>query len=354
MYQRDQTIMLYHITIQPSGHEFQVAANESVLDAALREKGSVLPYGCRNGTCGSCMGTILSGEVAYPDGRPPGLSESEQAGGKVLLCQARPRSDLVIEAREVKTGGDIAVRMLPCRVEQRELLAPDVMRLFLKLPNNERLQFLAGQYVDILLADGRRRGFSLANPPHADELLELHVRHVPGGVFTDYVFDKMKDKALLRFQGPLGTFFLREDSSRPIILMGGGTGFAPLKGILEHAFHIGVQRPIHLFWGVRGRRDLYMQDLIQGWLAAHPNLRYTPVLSEPAADDHWDGATGTVVEAVERAYADLSGFDIYMSGPPPMCDAARERFLKLGVPIEQMFSDAFEFAADTRGKIAGV
>lgn len=337
--------MLYHITIQPSGHEFQVAANESVLDAALREKGSVLPYGCRNGTCGSCMGTILSGEVAYPDGRPPGLSESEQAGGKVLLCQARPRSDLVIEAREVKTGGDIAVRMLPCRVEQRELLAPDVMRLFLKLPNNERLQFLAGQYVDILLADGRRRGFSLANPPHADELLELHVRHVPGGVFTDYVFDKMKDKALLRFQGPLGTFFLREDSPRPIILMGGGTGFAPLKGMLEHVFHIELDRPLHLYWGARAKVDLYLDELPRRWAADHPNFRYTPVLSEPRLEDGWLGRTGWVHEAVAADYPDLSGYDVYMSGPPPMIEAARTAFFAQGLPAEQLFYDSFEFSA---------
>lgn len=337
--------MLYHITIQPSGHEFQVAANESVLDAALREKGSVLPYGCRNGTCGSCMGTLMSGEVVYPDGRPPGLSESEQAGGKVLLCQARPRSDLVIEAREVKTGGDIAVRMLPCRVEQRELLAPDVMRLFLKLPNNERLQFLAGQYVDILLADGRRRGFSLANPPHADELLELHVRHVPGGVFTDYVFDRMKDKALLRFQGPLGTFFLREDSPRPIILMGGGTGFAPLKGMLEHVFHIELDRPLHLYWGARAKVDLYLDELPRRWAAEHPNFRYTPVLSEPRLEDGWLGRTGWVHEAVAADYPDLSGYDVYMSGPPPMIEAAKPVFAARGLPVEQLFYDSFEFSA---------
>jgi CDP-4-dehydro-6-deoxyglucose reductase len=344
MYQRDQTIMLYHITIQPSGHEFQVAANESVLDAALREKGSVLPYGCRNGTCGSCMGTLMSGEVVYPDGRPPGLSESEQAGGKVLLCQARPRSDLAIEAREVKTGGDIAVRMLPCRVEQRELLAPDVMRLFLKLPNNERLQFLAGQYVDILLADGRRRGFSLANPPHADELLELHVRHVPGGVFTDYVFNKMKDKALLRFQGPLGTFFLREDSPRPIILLGGGTGFAPLKGMLEHVFHIELDRPLHLYWGARAKVDLYLDELPGRWAEDHPNFRYTPVLSEPRLEDGWMGRTGWVHEAVAADYPDLSGYAVYMSGPPPMIEAAKPVFAARGLPVEQLFYDSFDFS----------
>ena len=341
----DQAIMSYHVTLQPSGHEFQAAEDEAILDAALREKGSVLPYGCRNGTCGSCMGTIRSGEVRYPNGRPAGLSEQDQAEGKALLCQARPRSDLVIEAREVKAGGDIPIKTLPCRVERRELLAPDVMRLSLKLPNNERLQFMAGQYVDILLADGRRRGFSLANPPHADELLELHVRHVPGGFFTGYVFDKMKDKALLRFQGPLGTFFLREDSPRPIILIGGGTGFAPLKGMLEHAFHVGLDRSLHLYWGVRAKVDLYLDALPRQWAAEHPNFRYTPVLSEPRPEDGWEGRTGWVHAAVAADHPDLSGYDVYMSGPPPMIEAAKPVFAAQGLPAEQLFYDSFEFSA---------
>ncbi len=336
--------MPYHVTLQPSGHEFQVADHETVLDAALREKSGILPYGCRNGACGSCMGTILSGAVSYAQGRPPGLSEREQAQGKALLCQARPCSDLVIEAREVKTGGDIVVKTLPCRVERRELLAPDVMRLFLKLPTTERLQFLAGQYVDILLADGRRRGFSLANPPHADDLLELHVRRAPGGFFTGYVFERMKDKALLRFQGPLGTFFLREDSPRPILLIGGGTGFAPLKGMLEHAFHIGLDRPLHLYWGARAKVDLYLDALPRQWAAEHPHFRYTPVLSEPHPEDAWDGRTGWVHEAVAADYPDLNGYEVYMSGPPLMIDAAKAAFAALGLPAEHLFYDAFEFA----------
>ncbi|HRX71337.1 MAG: CDP-6-deoxy-delta-3,4-glucoseen reductase [Candidatus Competibacteraceae bacterium] len=337
--------MPYHVTIQPSGHEFQVADHESVLDAALREKGSVLPYGCRNGTCGSCMGTLLSGQVVYPEGRPPALSEREETEGKALLCQARPASNLVIEAREVKTCGDIPVKILPCRVEQRELLAPDVMRLYLRLPSAERLQFLAGQYIDILLADGRRRGFSLANPPHADDLLELHIRHVPGGFFTGYIFERMKDKALLRFQGPLGTFFLREDSPRPVILMGGGTGFAPLKGMLEHAFHIGWDRPLHLYWGARAKVDLYLDALPRRWIEEQTNFRYTPVLSEPHSEDDWQGRTGWVHEAVAVDYPDLSGYDVYMSGPPPMIEAAKPVFAAQGLSAEQLFYDSFDFSA---------
>lgn len=337
--------MYYHVMIKPSGHEFQIAEDEAILDAALREKGNVLPYGCRNGTCGSCMGTILSGEVSYPNGRPPGLSERDQTEGKALLCQARPRSTLVIEAREVKVGGNLMVKILPCRVERRELLAPDVIRLYLKPPSTERLQFLAGQYVDILLGDGRRRGFSLANPPHADELLELHVRRVPGGFFTGFVFERMKEKALLRFQGPLGTFFLREDSPRPILLVGGGTGFAPLKGMLEHAFHIGLSRPLHLYWGARAKVDLYLDELPRRWVEDHPDFHYTPVLSEPHPEDGWPGRVGWVHAAVAADYPDLSGYDVYMSGPPPMIEAAKPVFAAQGLPAEQLFYDSFEFSA---------
>ena len=336
--------MSYQVTILPSGHEFLVAENESVLDAALRERGGVLPYGCRNGTCGSCMATLQSGQVYYPEVRPPALSEREQAEGKALLCQARPRSDLVIVAREVKTSGDLVVKTLPCRVENRELLAPDVMRLWLKLPNTERLQFLAGHYIDILLADGRRRSFSLANPPHADELLELHIRQVPGGFFTDYVFNRMKDKALLRLQGPLGTFALREDSPRPILLIGGGTGFAPLKAMLEHAFHVGLDRSLHLYWGARAKVDLYLDALPRRWAVEHANFRYTPVLSEPHPEDQWSGRTGWVHEAVAADYPDLRGYEVYLSGPPPMIAAAKPAFAVRGLPAEQMFYDSFEFA----------
>ncbi|MER2527871.1 MAG: CDP-6-deoxy-delta-3,4-glucoseen reductase [Candidatus Competibacter denitrificans] len=337
--------MPYRVTLQPSGRLLQAAENEPILDAALREKGVMLPYGCRSGTCSACMAKLVTGEITYPAGRPPGLSEREASEGKVLLCQARPRSDLVIEAREIKTSGDIPIKTMPCRVEQRELLAPDVLRLYLRLPSTERLQFLAGQYVDILLSDGRRRSFSLANPPHADTLLELHARQVPGGFFTGYLFERMKEKALFRFQGPLGTFFLREELAFPIILIGGGTGFAPLKGILEHAFHIGLDRPLHLYWGVRAKVDLYLDELPHQWMRDHPNFRYTPVLSEPRLEDDWQGRTGWVHEAVAADYPALDGHTVYMSGPPPMIKAAKAMFAAQGLPEDRLFYDSFEFAA---------
>jgi CDP-4-dehydro-6-deoxyglucose reductase, E3 len=340
--------MGFQITIRPSGHVFEAEDDETVLEAALRQ-GFALPYGCRNGACGSCLGTVLSGEVDHGPQRPPALSEGDEAAGKALFCQAVAMTDLEIEVREIGAARDIVIKTLPCRVVRLNRLNHDVMEMHLRLPATERLQFLAGQYIDILMKDGRRRSFSLANAPHRDDVLELHVRHVPGGVFGDQVFGGMKEKALLRLEGPLGTFFLREDSPRPILLMAGGTGFAPIKSILEHAFEIGVQRPMHLFWGVRALRDLYMDALPRQWVEAHPHFRYTPVLSEPMPDDAWTGETGLVHEALLRACPDLSGHDIYMAGPPPMIQAARAAFPAAGLPDEQLFYDSFEYGAKSAG-----
>jgi CDP-4-dehydro-6-deoxyglucose reductase, E3 len=337
--------MSFTVTIRPSGHQLEIEDDESVLDAALRQ-GFALPYGCRNGGCGSCMGKLLQGEVDYGPKRPRALGEEDEAAGKALFCQAFAMSDLEIEVPEIGAAKDIVVKTLPARVVEMTRLNHDVMELRLKLPAIERLQFLAGQYIDILLKDGRRRSFSLANPPHRDETLELHVRHVPEGFFTGQVFTTMQPKALVRIEGPLGTFFLREDSSRPILMMAGGTGYAPLQGMLEHAFAEGVDRPIHLFWGARRHEDLYRDEQLRAWCAEHPNLTYTPVLSEAEDDPEWGGEHGWVHDAVLRAYPDLSGFDVYMSGPPPMVEAAKRTFIAHGLPEGQLFFDSFEFAED--------
>lgn len=336
--------MSYQVTIQSSGHTFTVESTETVLDAALRQ-GVVLPYGCRNGACGSCMGSVLDGRIGYADGMPAALTEAEAAADRALFCQAHPVSDLTIQVHEVDAMRDIEVKTLPCRVEKLEHLAHDVIRIYLKLPASQRLQFLAGQYLDVLLKDHEPRAFSIANPPHADEFIELHIRYVQGGLFTDQVFHHMQEKALLRIRGPLGTFFLREDSARPIILIGGGTGFAPLKGMLEHAFEIGIQRPIHLFWGVRARRDLYLDELPADWLQVRENFTYTPVLSEPLPGDDWDGETGLVTDRVVQHYPDLSEHEIYMSGPPVMVEAGHTLFVQHRLEESRFFSDAFEYAA---------
>lgn len=337
--------MSFNVRTEPGGHAFDVEPGESLLAAALHH-GVGLPYGCRNGQCGSCAAKLLQGDVAYPNGMPEALLG--QPAGICLTCQAVPESDLVIKVAEVQTAAEVDVRTLPCRVVGKEQLNHDVVRLYLKLPDNQRLQFFAGQYLDFILRDGRKRAFSIANAPHDDDLIELHVRHVPGGEFTDFVFDSMKEKTILRIQAPLGTFILREDSERPIVLMGGGTGFAPIKGMIEHAFHVGIDRPMHLYWGARARRDIYLPDLPLEWMREHPSLTYTPVLSEPDAD--WEGRTGFVHEAVVADHPDMMGFDVYMSGPPVMVEAGRAAFEARGLTMDHMFSDAFEYAADSKQK----
>lgn len=335
--------MSRQVRIEPSGHTFTVEDNETVLEAALRH-GLMLPYSCRNGACGSCKGRVLAGEVDLGEYEGRALSEEERRAGKALFCRARPRSDLVIEAKEIGVAKDIVIKILPCRVVRMGRAAHDVMILALKLPQSERLQYLPGQYIDILLRDGTRRSFSIANAPHTGSNLELHIRHVPGGVFSGHVFTKMKEKDLLRFRGPLGTFFLRDESDRPAILIAGGTGFAPIKAILEHAFAKGVKRPLHLYWGVRARRDLYMPELPAAWAQEHANFRYTAVLSEPLPEDRWGGRTGFVHEAVLQDYPELGQYEVYASGPPAMIDAIKQTFKEHGLADDRLFYDSFEYA----------
>ncbi len=333
------------IHIQSSGASFQAEDNETILDAALRNN-HTLPYGCRNGVCASCVAKLLSGKIRYEDrNSSKALKKIDEAAGEVLLCQAIAKTDVEIAVHEVEQVGEIEVKKLPCRVVKLEKLSHDVMLVGLKLPEKDRLQFLAGQYLDFMLRDGRRRSFSMANAPHDDEMLQLHIRHVEGGHFTAQVFHKMKEKDLLRIEAPLGTFFLREDNDAPLLMVAGGTGFAPIKAIIEHSLHVGMTRPIHLYWGVRAKQDLYLHDLAQSWAAAHEHISYTPVLSEPSPEDAWEGRVGFVHEAVLADYADLSDYAVYSCGPPIMISSARDSFVQQrGLNPDYFYADSFEFA----------
>ena len=340
---------MHSVTIQPSGQRIEVEEGEAILAAALRQ-GVVLPYGCKNGACGSCKGKILSGSVDYGVYQPKTLTEEEKALGKALFCQAKPLSDVVIEARTVGAVKGIEVKTLPCRVQKMERVADDVMIVHLKLPASERLAFLAGQYLDFLLKDGSRRSFSMGCAPHEGGELQLHVRHVAGGAFTDHVFGKMKERDILRFEGPLGTFFLREDSAKPIVFVASGTGFAPIKAIIEEAVHKGTTRPMTLYWGGRRPRDLYLNALAEDW-AARGLLTYVPVVSEALPEDHWTGRTGFVHRAVMQDLPDLSGHQVYACGVPVMVDAARKDFTATcKLPEEEFYADSFTTQADVAGR----
>ena len=336
--------MTFKITLKNSGHSFTATAEETILNASLNA-GHTLPYGCRNGACGACKGLVLSGTVEYGDIQPAALSVTDMAAGKALFCCAYAASDLAIECREVSVNNGIQPRILPCRVEKKVQLAHDVVALYLRLPANERLQFMAGQYIEFLLKDGGRRAFSLANAPFDDNLLELHARLVPGGKFTEYVFNEMPERAILRIEGPLGSFYLREESDKPIVFVAGGTGFAPIKGIIEHAFHHGIKRDMVLYWGALSKRDLYLPQLPEQWAKEHANFKFIPVLSEPLAEDDWQGRTGFVHQAVLDDGLDLQEAQVYCCGAPAMVEVAHRDFVARGLPDEEFFSDAFTFAA---------
>ncbi len=336
---------MHSVTIQPSGQQFQVEDGEAVLAAALRQ-GFVLPYGCKNGACGSCKGKILAGSVDYGVYQLKALPEEDKAQGKALFCQAKPLTDLVIEARTIGATKDIQIKTLPCRIQKMERTADDVMVLHLKLPANEKLVYLAGQFIEFLLKDGSRRSFSIANPPHDAELLQLHVRHVAGGQFTDHVFGKMKQRDILRFEGPLGTFFLREESDKPIVFVASGTGIAPIKAVIEHMLHKPIARPMTLYWGGRRPQDLYLHALAEAW-AAQGKLKYVPVVSDGLPEDAWSGRTGFVHRAVMQDFPDLSLHQVYACGVPIMVDSARRDFIaRCKLPEDEFYADSFTTQAD--------
>ena len=342
--------MSYQVTLKASGKQFTVNHDETLLEAALRQ-GINLPYGCKNGACGSCKGRIVEGQVSHGQHSEGALSKTEETAGSILFCCAQPQSDLLIEAREVQGAGDIAIRKVPCRVNVIERPSGDVAILKLQLPAAERFQFLAGQYLEFLLKDGQRRAYSIANAPDQEGPLELHLRHLPGGLFTDFVFGvstpALKEKDILRFEGPLGSFFLREDSKKPIIFVAAGTGFAPIKSIIEQMQSKKIQRPIHLYWGGRRPGDLYLDDLCKAWEKEMADFKYIPVISDALAEDAWQGRTGFVHQAAMADHPNMKDFQVYACGAPIMVSAARDDFSsKCHLPEEEFFADSFTSAAD--------
>ncbi len=332
------------VRLEPSGRTFTVNPGETILEAAIRQ-GVGLPYGCRNGACGACKGRLVSGSLAYGDHQDHAITQAEIDAGRALTCCTRPQSDVVLEIRELAGLKDLAIRTLPARVEKIEMPAEDVAILYLKLPAAERLQFLAGQYIDILMKGGVRRSYSMANAPHDDTHLQLHVRRTPGGTFSRYVFEEMKERAIVRFEGPLGSFYLREDSDKPMVLVAGGTGFAPVKAVIEHAFHQGIDRQMVLYWGVRTLRDLYLPELPVKWQQEHDNFTFIPVLSEPGPEDDWVGRTGFVHQAVLDDFPSLAGYQVYACGAPAMTDVAKKSFVEeRGLPEDEFYCDAFTYA----------
>ena len=325
---------------------FTVEDGETLLAAGLRQH-LALPFGCQSGGCASCRVRLLAGEVEYPIA-PPALSPAEIDAGYILMCLARARTDLQIELHQPPQLDELRPQKLPCRVIGKRMLAHDVIGLDIRLPRGKPFRYLPGQYIDFLLEDGRRRSFSVANAPAADlsaGQLELHLRVTPQGRFARWVLEEMPERAILHFEGPLGAFYVREDTQRPMVFVAGGTGFAPIKAMIERLVALGSPRPLHLFWGARAQRDLYLDELARSWGAAHPSVRYSPVLSEPGAD--WSGERGLVHEAVLRAYPDLSAHEVYLSGPPAMVRAGKSACVAAGLNPDHLYYDSFDYAFET-------
>ncbi len=358
----------FNVSVQPSGRAFVAEPGETILAAGIRQ-GVGLPYGCKDGACGSCKCKMLEGRVHHGPHQSKALSADEAAAGLVLTCCAVPETDVVIESRQVTDESAFPIKRMPSRVRSMEKVSHDVMVIQLQLPANDTLRYHAGQYVEFILRDGARRSYSMASAPHpvpapgaAPETtpgtpatapgVELHIRHMPGGKFTDHVFGAMKEKEILRLEGPYGSFYLREDSEKPIVLLASGTGFAPIKAILEQMLSKGSTRPVELYWGGRRPGDLYMHNWVLALQAQMPQLHYVPVVSNALPEDAWTGRTGFVHQAVLQDLPDLSGHQVYACGAPIVVDSARTDYIaQAGLPAEEFYADAFTSEADKAGQV---
>jgi len=352
----------FQVIVQPSGRTFSVDAGEAILPAAIRQ-GIGMPYGCKDGACGSCKCKKLEGTVVHGTHQAKALSAEEQAAGYILTCCGVPHSDVVIESKQVTDESAFPIRKMPSRVLSIEKRSHDVVVIKMQLPANDTMRFHAGQYVEFILRDGARRSYSMANAPHrlmqetvpgtSAPVLELHVRHMPGGKFTDHVFSAMKEKEILRLEGPYGSFYLREDSQKPMILLASGTGFAPIKAVIEHMQFKGIDRPVTLYWGGRRPADLYLDEWVKAQMAAMPQLKYVPVISDALPEDHWTGRTGFVHRAVMEDFPDMSALQVYACGAPVVVDSARDEFSsKCALPPDEFFADAFTTEKDKHGATA--
>ncbi|MES2191855.1 MAG: CDP-6-deoxy-delta-3,4-glucoseen reductase [Pseudomonadota bacterium] len=335
--------MSFSVTVQPSGRTFTAEPGEALLAAAIRQ-GIGMPYGCKDGACGSCKCKKLEGTIVQGEHQIKALTAEEAADGFILTCCATAETDLVLESRQVTDESAFPIKKMPVRVNSLARASHDVMTVRLQLPAADVFKYHAGQYIEFMLRDGDRRAYSMGTAPHTqleNPGVELHIRHMPGGKFTDHVFSAMKEKEILRIEGPFGSFYLREESDKPMVLLASGTGFAPIKAIIEHMQFKGITRPAVLYWGGRRPADLYMNDWVNSKVAEMPNFTYVPVISDALPEDAWTGRTGFVHNAVLQDIPDMSGHQVYACGAPIVIDSAQAAYVKAGLPEEEFYADSF-------------
>jgi len=323
--------------------EFSVSDNESILQSAINSN-VYLEHSCINGNCGSCKVKIIKGTVNTL--KSNGLSESEIEEGYVLACCAKATSDLELIANYYPELSTVKRMIQPCKVAELDFPANDVAILKLKLPPTANFKFLAGQFIDLMIK-GDKRSYSIANIAETYNGIELHIRKVNNGLFSDYIFNELKLNQLLRIDGPIGSFFVR-DGNAPIIFLAGGTGFAPIKAMVEKLITNKVNRKIYIYWGVSKVAGFY-SEVADGWQSQYSNIIYTPVLS---GDEVYSGKKGLVHQAVLNDFSDLSKYEVYACGSSMMIDAARNDFVTNGLNPENFYSDAFVASEKVLSKVS--
>jgi len=336
---------MFKARLEPSGREFSLEPGDSVLNCALRQR-VVLQYGCRNGRCSSCKYFVLDGEVDFGKTSPYCLTDNEKDEGWALLCQARALSDLVIRDQDSSDRDDAAIITPldhPAQIAAVDQLSVSLWRLQLDLVNP--IRFYAGQYIEVeaLGQRGNWRCYSIASSPASPDRIELIVKRIPGGGFSDQI-DRLVPGFELTIRGPYGMSYLRA-GNRPVLLVATGSGIAPLLSILRYCSAENVDRSLQFYYGARRQRDLIFRDEIRELEARTPRFFFKPALSAPIAGDEWRGAVGRITQVLQREILDASPYDAYICGQPEMCESVSTLLLAKGIPENRIFRDDFFAAA---------
>ncbi len=326
-------LMTAHVRLVPGQHEFFVEGSDTILDAALRA-GISLRYGCSNGNCGLCKARVVSGKTLPMRHSDYAFSDAEKNQGYVLLCAHTAVTDLEIEASEIGGAQDIPEQQIATRVKKIEPLGDDMVLLHLQTPRTKRLQFLAGQSVTLETGNGAEEDFPVASCPCDDRNLQFHVQRLPGNRLADYVFRKLKNGDIVALAGPKGEFTLNEDSPRSLIFIAHGTGFAPIKSLIEHAMARDVAETMHLYW-ISGADGHYLNNLCRAWADALDNFHYTPLTAEAAK-------SASALKQLTKDHPDLSGFDIYAAGPEAFLTSVKKYLRDNKFPENQLITNRVE------------